>query len=45
MDIHKPTVLLFLNDDFEGGEFIVSELRLNINKGDAIIFLKLYVSS
>ena len=34
----QASVLLFLNDDFEGGEFIVSELRLNINKGDAIIF-------
>ena len=32
------TVLLFLNDDFKGGEFIVSELQLNIKKGDAIIF-------
>ena len=34
----QASVLLFLNDNFEGGEFIVSELRLNINKGDAIIF-------
>ena len=38
MDIHKITVLLFLNDDFKGGQFIVSELQLNIKKGDAIIF-------
>ena len=34
----QASVLLFLNDDFEGGEFIVSELRLKIEKGDAIIF-------
>jgi|TARA_B100000035_G_C20881177_1_gene500614 hypothetical protein len=34
----QASVLLFLNDDFEGGQFIVSELELNINKGDAIIF-------
>ena len=34
----QATVLLFLNDDFEGGDFIVSELQLQIKKGDAIIF-------
>ena len=34
----QATVLLFLNDDFKGGQFIVSELQLNIKKGDAIIF-------
>ena len=34
----QATVLLFLNDDFKGGQFIVSELQLNIMKGDAIIF-------
>ena len=34
----QASVLLFLNDDFEGGEFIVSELKLKIEKGDAIIF-------
>ena len=34
----QASVLLFLNDDFEGGEFVVSELQLNIKKGDAIIF-------
>ena len=34
----QATVLLFLNDDFKGGDFIVSELHLNIKKGDAIIF-------
>ena len=34
----QATVLLFLNDDFKGGDFIVSELQLNIKKGDAIIF-------
>ena len=34
----QATVLLFLNDNFKGGEFVVSELQLNIKKGDAIIF-------
>ncbi len=34
----QASVLLFLNDDFEGGQFIVSELHLNIHKGDALIF-------
>ena len=34
----QASVLLFLNDDYEGGEFVVSELQLNIKKGDAIIF-------
>ena len=34
----QATVLLFLNDDFKGGDFIVSELHLNIKKGYAIIF-------
>jgi len=34
----QATVLLFLNDNFEGGDFIVSELQLQIKKGDAIIF-------
>ena len=34
----QATCLLFLNDDFKGGQFIVSELHLNINKGDALIF-------
>ena len=34
----QATVLLFLNDDFKGGDFIVSELQLNIKRGDAIIF-------
>ena len=34
----QASVLLFLNDNFKGGEFIVSELQLNIKKGDAIIF-------
>jgi len=34
----QATVLLFLNDDFKGGDFIVSELQLQIKKGDAIIF-------
>ena len=34
----QASVLLFLNDDFKGGQFIVSELHLNINKGDALVF-------
>ena len=34
----QATVLLFLNDDFKGGQFIVSDLQLDIKKGDAIIF-------
>ncbi len=34
----QATCLLFLNDDFEGGQFIVSELHLRIRKGDALVF-------
>lgn len=34
----QATCLLFLNDDFKGGQFIVSDLHLNIKKGDALIF-------
>ncbi len=34
----QATVLLFLNNDFKGGDFIVSELKLEIKKGDAVIF-------
>ena len=34
----QASVLLFLNDDFKGGQFIVSELQLNISKGDVLIF-------
>ena len=34
----QASVLLFLNDDFKGGQFLVSELHLNINKGDALVF-------
>jgi predicted 2-oxoglutarate/Fe(II)-dependent dioxygenase YbiX len=34
----QASVLLFLNDDFKGGQFVVSNIHLNISKGDALIF-------
>jgi len=34
----QASVLLFLNDNFRGGEFIVSEEQPTIKTGDAIIF-------
>ena len=36
VNIHN--YIIFLNDDFKGGQFIESELQLNISKGDVLIF-------
>ena len=32
------SVLLFLNDDYEGGEFIVTDKEYKPSKGSAIVF-------
>ena len=32
------TVLLYLNEDYEGGEFIISDIEYNPKQGSAIIF-------
>ena len=34
----QASVLLFLNDNFKGGEFLVSEEQPTINTGEALIF-------
>ena len=34
----QASVLLFLDDEFKGGQFVVSNIHLNISKGDALIF-------
>ena len=38
---HDPTditVIILLNNEFEGGEFFVRNRKINLNKGDAILF-------
>ena len=34
----QATVLLFLNDDFKGGDFIISDITYKTKKGSAIVF-------
>ena len=34
----QVSALLFLNDDYEGGEFIISDIKYNPKQGSAIIF-------
>ena len=32
------TILLYLNDDYDGGEFVVAGKEIKPNKGSAIVF-------
>ena len=34
----QASVLLFLNDDFKGGDFIISDITYKTKKGSAIVF-------
>jgi len=37
-DIYDFTMILLLNDDFEGGDLYVSNLNTNLKKGDLVYF-------